>query len=75
MTIQVSPYKRVNMTWFPVIYEEAKLILPPAWYEIRSPLADGGTCAASYLVSAVRQIWGSLIGNDAHVIIGSGMQI
>ena len=77
---KVSPYKRVNMTWLPYIYEQATLILPSATFEVRQSLDEVGlginthACASSNLKlnSNVRTIWGALDGHRAHLLIGEG---
>ncbi len=68
MTV-VSPYKRVNMTWAPYVYENATFVLPTATVEFRK------TASKSYptlTIPSVFKIWGILDGQNAHLLVGHG---
>ena len=78
---QVSPYRRVNMTYALYVYEGANVVLPTATVEFRQRLDQSGehmpgdNCPASFLVSNTRTIWGQLTANSAHLLIGTGEYI
>ncbi len=69
------------MTWNPIIYEGATLILPPSFYEIRVPLDQhgkgmtGSNCEAGMLFSSTRRIWGRLVADDTHLVVATGLHI
>ena len=75
---QVSPYKRVNVTYALYVYEGATVVLPTATVEFRQRLDQtgehmpGDNCPSSFLVSNTTTIWGQLTANDAHMLIGTG---
>ena len=73
---QISPYKRVNVTYALYVYEGATFELPTATVEFRVPLDQtgwpGDNCPSSFLISSTRTIWGQLTANNAHILIGTG---
>ncbi|XP_038052472.1 uncharacterized protein LOC119725183 [Patiria miniata] len=74
---KVSPYKRLNVTWAPYIYENASFILPPATIEFRqsfdwTQFYPQAACPSSMLISSHVSIWGTLDGSRAHLLVGSG---
>lgn len=66
LTVQ-STYRRVNVTWGPVIYEGALFILPNATVEIR--MAKSLEYPAIPRSSHI-DIWGQVVGNLAHLLVG-----
>lgn len=65
----VSPYKRVNMTWAPYVYQNATFVLPFATVEFRK------TASKSYpalTIPSLYRIWGILDGQNAHLLVGHG---
>ncbi|XP_077861759.1 uncharacterized protein LOC144342564 [Saccoglossus kowalevskii] len=73
----VSPYKRVNVTYAPYIYENATFKLPSATVEFRpsfdwNEVTDVDSCHSDMLISAVDTIWGILDGSNAHLLIATG---
>ena len=66
------------MTWNPLVFEQATIILPTATVEFRPPLDQHGmgmtatACPQNVLSSNNRRIWGTVVGDNAHVLIGSG---
>ena len=76
---QVWPVKFYNITWAPVIYETATLILPEATVEVRQSFdwnefsnTEPYACVASQLRESEVTIWGTLDGSKAHLLVGTG---
>ena len=67
----------MNITWAPYIYEDATFILPTATVEFRQSFDWSelqAACPSSMVISSHVTIWGTLIGSNAHLLIGSGKQ-
>lgn len=66
------------MTWNPLVFEKANLILPTATVEFRPSLDQmgkempGPACAGITLFGTNPKIWGNLIGDKAHLLVGNG---
>ena len=75
---QVSPYRRVNVTYALYVYEGANVVWPTATVEFRLRLDQtaehmpGPSCPSSFLMDSTRTIWGQLTANNAHLLIGTG---
>ena len=77
----VSPYRRINITFAPYIYQEAKWILPKAMVEFRQPLDEkskgmsSSACDSGLLRNKNHNIWGTMSARKAHILIGTGNDI
>ena len=66
------------MTWGPLVYEDATLILPHATVEFRQSLDQrsigitDGVCEATFLTPDVTRIWGELVGHRSHLLVATG---
>lgn len=75
---QTSAYKRANMTYHLFLYEGATWILPKATVEFREVLDEAGrgirsdACPSGLLNSNFVKIWGTVIGDKAHLLIATG---
>ena len=75
---QSSKYRRANVTYHPFIYKDATWILPEATVEFRQSLDEHGkgmsslACSSTYLNSNTVKIWGTVIGNLAHLLVSTG---
>lgn len=65
----VSPYKRVNMTWAPFVYQAATFVLPYATVEFRQ---TGSKQYPSLTIPSLYKIWGIMDGQNAHLLVGHG---
>ena len=64
-----SQFLRINVTWSPVIYQDATLVLPNGTVEIRrAESLEYPSLTRSSHVS----IWGRVIGDQAHLMVGHG---
>ena len=78
--LQVSKYKRTNITFEVFLYESAKWILPDSTVVFRAPLDQRGlgmvtqdtSCPASVLRTTSSRIFGFLDGRKAHLLVSSG---
>ena len=66
------------MTYHPFIYKESTWILPEATVEFRESLDEKGkgmsssACTSAYLNSNTVKIWGTVVGDLAHLLVSSG---
>ena len=67
-----SEYKRINVTWAPYVYQDATLVLPNGTFEIRQ--AESLSYPALARSSQV-SIWGRVLGNKAHFMVGYGASV
>lgn len=77
---QVSQYRRANVTYEVFLYEGATWILPESILEFRENLDQKGigmadstyACTSSVLKQTSSRIWGTVVGNKAHVLVSTG---
>lgn len=78
LVLQSSAYRRANMTYHLFLYEGATWILPEATVEFREVLDEAGrgirsdACPSGLLNSNFIKIWGTVIGDKAHLLIATG---
>lgn len=78
LLLQSSAYRRANMTYHLFLYEGATWILPEATVEFRDVLDEAGrgirsdACPSGLLNSNFIKIWGTVIGDKAHLLIATG---
>ena len=78
-SLQVAEHQRHNVTYTPVIFNDATWILPTATVEFREPLDENGAmsnsdnCNAAYLRTATYStIWGEMQAERAHLLVAEG---
>ena len=67
--IGTSEYHRINVTWAPIVYEGATIILPNGTLEFRRAES---LSYPSLVRSSQVQFWGRVIGDRAHLMVGHG---
>ncbi|KAK3576661.1 hypothetical protein CHS0354_004945 [Potamilus streckersoni] len=81
-TLKLLPlpkYHRLNVTYVPYVYENATWILPDSVIEFRQSLDEKSSgintasCDTSFLNSNTLKIWGNIIGDDAQLLIATGI--
>lgn len=78
LLLQSSAYRRANMTYHLFLYEGATWILPEATVEFREVLDEAGrgirsdACPSGLLNSNFIKIWGTVMGDKAHLLIATG---
>lgn len=78
LLLQSSAYRRANMTYHLFLYEGATWILPEATVEFREVLDEAGrgirsdACSSGLLNSNFIKIWGTVLGDKAHLLIATG---
>lgn len=78
LLLQSSAYRRANMTYHLFLYEGATWILPEATVEFREVLDEAGrgirsdACPSGLLNSNFMKIWGTVMGDKAHLLIATG---
>ena len=76
---QVSQYRRANVTYEIYLYEDATWILPESIVEFREVLDQPGigmsntyACSSSYLRATSSHLWGTVVGDKAHLLVSTG---
>ena len=81
--LQVSRYRHANITYEVYLYEGATWILPESVVEFREPLDQKGlgmedsayACTSSVLKTSSSRLWGTVVGNKAHLLVSTGISI